>query len=194
MHGFALNVDPDLSYFGHINPCGITDRGVTSLAALLDEPPTIEDVVSDLAGRFAAVFGYEYGDMSTDQFTYATLLLNGHEVGGIGAYPVAVDAEQHDRVLAWTTHLPQAVSSALAAALASGGPGGVTYGECAHEVTRQADCDMAQWSELLMANKDNLLEALRHLAETTEGLEAALAAGDRKAVEAWLAKESRAAA
>jgi lipoyl(octanoyl) transferase len=31
MHGFALNVNTDLSYFGHINPCGFTDKGVTSL-------------------------------------------------------------------------------------------------------------------------------------------------------------------
>ncbi|HKM92575.1 MAG TPA: lipoyl(octanoyl) transferase LipB [Prolixibacteraceae bacterium] len=31
MHGFALNVNTDLSYFQHINPCGFTDRGVTSI-------------------------------------------------------------------------------------------------------------------------------------------------------------------
>ncbi len=31
MHGFALNINTDLSYFSHINPCGFTDKGVTSL-------------------------------------------------------------------------------------------------------------------------------------------------------------------
>ena len=50
---------------------------------------------------YAAVFGYEYGDMSSDQFTYATLLLKGHEVGGIGGYPPGTP----DNVpAAWSTY------------------------------------------------------------------------------------------
>ncbi|HEV3381179.1 MAG TPA: VOC family protein [Trebonia sp.] len=50
---------------------------------------------------YAAVFGYEFGDMSSDQFTYATLLLGGHEVGGIGAYPA--DTPESMRPM-WNTY------------------------------------------------------------------------------------------
>jgi uncharacterized protein len=50
-----------------------------------------EHMSSDFEGAkafYAAVFGYEYGDMSSDSFSYATLLINGQQVvGGIGAYP-----------------------------------------------------------------------------------------------------------
>ena len=50
-HGFALNVAPDLGYFGHIVPCGIADRPVTSVAESADRPVSIEEVVDLLVPR-----------------------------------------------------------------------------------------------------------------------------------------------
>ena len=56
MHGFALNVDPDLTMFGHIVPCGIRDRGVTSIARILGRPVEMRTVVDAVVARFAAEF------------------------------------------------------------------------------------------------------------------------------------------
>ncbi|MGF7139764.1 lipoyl(octanoyl) transferase LipB [Roseimarinus sediminis] len=44
MHGFAFNVNTDLNYFQHINPCGFTDRGVTSLEKELGEKQDFEAI------------------------------------------------------------------------------------------------------------------------------------------------------
>ena len=56
MHGFALNVDPDLSYFGNIVTCGIPDKAVTSLAAEgLEE--SMGDVVEAVVARAAERWG-----------------------------------------------------------------------------------------------------------------------------------------
>ena len=45
MHGFALNVDPDLNNFSNIIPCGIADADVTSIAKELGRPISIEEVM-----------------------------------------------------------------------------------------------------------------------------------------------------
>ena len=58
-HGFALNVNTDLSRFGLIVPCGIADKGVTSMAQLLSRPIAMDEVAAVVAKRFAAVFAAE---------------------------------------------------------------------------------------------------------------------------------------
>ena len=55
-HGFALNVNTDLSYFGHILPCGIVGKGVTSMARRLGEPVVVERVEGRVAARFQERF------------------------------------------------------------------------------------------------------------------------------------------
>lgn len=55
-HGFALNVNPDLSHFELIHPCGIRELGVASLASLLGTAPPREEVVARLARAFSEVW------------------------------------------------------------------------------------------------------------------------------------------
>lgn len=56
MHGFALNVNTDLSYFSLINPCGFVDKGVTSLEKELGTKQDFEQVKSQLCALFREVF------------------------------------------------------------------------------------------------------------------------------------------
>ncbi len=56
-HGFALNVDTDLSYFDLIVPCGIADKRVTSMNELLESDVSRYEVEDALARSFCGVFG-----------------------------------------------------------------------------------------------------------------------------------------
>lgn len=57
-HGFALNVSPDMSYWDGIIPCGIDDHPVVSMADLMWEAPSTEDVSKVITEAFGLVFGY----------------------------------------------------------------------------------------------------------------------------------------
>ncbi len=58
MHGFALNVDPDMRHFEAIVACGIADAGVTSMARELRRSFAMSDVKVGVARAFSDVFGY----------------------------------------------------------------------------------------------------------------------------------------
>jgi lipoyl(octanoyl) transferase len=59
LHGFGLNVSTDLAYFSHIIPCGITDKGVTSLSAELGRTVSMEEAKVHVKTCFSEVFGVE---------------------------------------------------------------------------------------------------------------------------------------
>jgi lipoyl(octanoyl) transferase len=55
-HGFAFNVTTNIDFFNLIVPCGIADKGVTSLAAKLGKAPSMTEVEDRFVEHFAAVF------------------------------------------------------------------------------------------------------------------------------------------
>lgn len=59
MHGFALNVDIDMKYPSWIYPCGIKERGVTSIRQLIGKPVDQEAVYQNIELLFAEIFSYD---------------------------------------------------------------------------------------------------------------------------------------
>jgi predicted enzyme related to lactoylglutathione lyase len=97
----AVAMDPAGAAFGLWQGERTTGLGVAN------EPGALvwnEQFSRDLRGSqafYQAVFGYGYQDMSGDGFKYATLMVDGHEVGGIGEYPEGTPAEMP---AAWATY------------------------------------------------------------------------------------------
>lgn len=105
-------------------------------------------------------------------------------LGRIGCIVKVMEASEHDRIVAWTSHMPQLVSTALAAAIGErlGGPGDLEVaGDGLRDMTRLAASPHDVWAPILETNRDSIDEALAAFVSEVRALRASLGrdAGER---------------
>ncbi|HEX8394014.1 MAG TPA: prephenate dehydrogenase/arogenate dehydrogenase family protein [Longimicrobium sp.] len=96
----------------------------------------------------------------------------------VGGVPEMIGAAEHDRRLAWTSHLPQMVSSALAAALADEGVARAELGPGGRDVTRLAGSSPAMWTDIGRDNAQEIIPALDRMVAKVREIRDALRNGD----------------
>ena len=152
-----------------------------------------------LAGTHATGFGAARPDMFAGAICY--VCPSGTPAGGqaahgvagfwrevMGAEPVLIDAATHDEQLAWTSHLPQSVASALAVTLAEHGLRGGSYGPGGRDTTRLAASDPELWTDILLSNRDAVLGALGAMGGSLARLAAVVEQRDAAALRDFLAR------
>jgi prephenate dehydrogenase len=105
---------------------------------------------------------------------------------GVGGRPEVMDADEHDVRLAWTSHLPQVVSTALALTINQTGIPRGELGPGGRDVTRLAGSDPAMWADILLDNADALAPALGMMGAKLAALRHAVASGDREQLQRLL--------
>ncbi len=115
-------------------------------------------------------------------------------VSSLGAVPVAIDPEAHDRLVAVTSHLPHALANVL---LNQAGGGKVdghdpldAAGGSLRDMTRVAGANPRIWVDIFLENREALAASLAEHRRRVEQLEAALAAGDAGFLARWIGEAS----
>lgn len=108
----------------------------------------------------------------------------------LGARPEAIDAQTHDRRMAWISHLPQAVSTALGLALHEAGIAHSQLGPGGRDVTRLAASSAQVWADILCDNAQNVVAALRATTSRLGSLTAAVEQGDHAEITRMLEDSS----
>jgi prephenate dehydrogenase len=116
----------------------------------------------------------------------AAALVAGFWEDVLEASPVFITAEAHDRQLAWTSHLPQAVAFAVAKALADQQLGGVSFGSGARDTLRLAASSPDLWVDILRYNREPLDRALARTEESIAELRRLIAASDSAGLQHYL--------
>jgi prephenate dehydrogenase len=107
---------------------------------------------------------------------------------GLGGRPEVTDPDLHDVQLAWTSHLPQVVSTALALAIQQTGTPRSTLGAGGRDVTRLAGSSPEMWADILVDNADEVGSALAAMSSYLSAIGDAVASGDRDGLrELWAA-------
>ena len=114
-------------------------------------------------------------------------------VAALGARTVRLDAGDHDRLLAVTSHLPHALANLLMRAVAGSGEDALGYaGASLREMTRVAGANPAIWADIFVDNGDLIASALGTLGSELGEIERALREGDRALIERWIAEAATA--
>ena len=110
-------------------------------------------------------------------------------VSSLGAHPVRLEPDEHDRLLAFTSHLPHALANLLMRAVAGAGENALGYaGASLREMTRVAGANAAVWTDIFVENGDLIADALAAHGSELEEVERALRNGDREFFERWIAE------
>lgn len=96
----------------------------------------------------------------------------------MGARPELTSPAEHDRLMAWASHAPQAISTTLALALADAGVSRAELGPGGLGATRLAASSPEVWADILADNSDEVTRALRSLASQLDGLASAVERAD----------------
>jgi prephenate dehydrogenase len=114
-------------------------------------------------------------------------------VAALGAHAVKLDPAEHDRLLAFTSHLPHALANLLMRAVAAAGERALDYaGASLREMTRVAGANAQVWSDIFVANGDLIADALAAHGAELDAVEQALRTGDRQFFEEWIEEAARA--
>jgi len=115
-------------------------------------------------------------------------------VRGIGARPAVIDAERHDALMTWVSHLPHAVAAALARAVSAGVGDGVERiaGPGLLDATRIADTAPDLALELALAQPDALAAAIDAVRRELDELSGSLRRGDERKVRDYFESAARA--
>ncbi len=106
----------------------------------------------------------------------------------LGAQPVAIDAELHDRLMATVSHLPHVLANVLVAqgvGVLGGGERIPATGPSFRDATRVAGANSAIWADIYRSNRDILVQTLDDTIERLGAARALIAAGERDAIAAW---------